>query len=71
MQLVHLSLTNFRNFVRPSFAALDQAFDTFKQAGVNELVLDMRYNGSGLVDVAVHLASLIGGLPTDGQVLAV
>jgi C-terminal processing protease CtpA/Prc len=27
----------------------------------------LRYNGGGLVDVAVHLASLIGGAPTDGQ----
>jgi C-terminal peptidase prc len=62
---------HFRNFVRPSIAALDEAFDTLKQGGVNELVLDLRYNGGGLVDVAVHLASLIGGSLTNGQVLAV
>src|SRR4030095_10812243 len=62
---------HFRNFVRPSMAALDQAFETLKQSGVTELVLDLRYNGGGLVDVAVHLASLIGGSLTSGQVLAV
>ena len=62
---------HFRNFVRPSIAALDQAFETLKQSGVTELVLDLRYNGGGLVDVAVHLASLIGGSLTSGQVLAV
>lgn len=60
----------FRNFVRPSFAALDEAFSTLREAGATELVLDLRYNGGGLVDVAVHLSSLIGGKPTSGQVLA-
>ena len=60
----------FRNFVRPSVAALDQAFATLHEAGVTELVLDLRYNGGGLVDVAVHLASLIGGTPTSNQVFA-
>ena len=60
----------FRNFVRPSVAALDEAFDALRQAGVTELVLDLRYNGGGLVDVAVHLSSLIGGTRTAGQPFA-
>ena len=60
----------FRNFVKPSFAALDEAFAVLKTANVSELVLDLRYNGGGLVDVAVHLASLIAGPVTNGQVLA-
>jgi len=59
----------FRNFVRPSVAALDEAFAALKAAGATELILDLRYNGGGLVDVAVHLASLIGGTRTSGQVL--
>jgi C-terminal processing protease CtpA/Prc len=57
----------FANFVRPSIAALDEAFAAFKAADVNELVLDLRYNGGGLVDVGVHLGSLIGGSRTAGQ----
>jgi len=60
----------FRNFVQPSVAALDTAFNTLVEAGVSELVLDLRYNGGGLVSVAQHLASLIGGLRTEGQLLA-
>ncbi|HWI16873.1 MAG TPA: S41 family peptidase [Vicinamibacterales bacterium] len=59
----------FRNFVTPSTAALNEAFAALKAAGANELVLDLRYNGGGLVDVAVHLASLIGGSRTNGQVM--
>ena len=59
----------FRNFVQPSTAALTEAFAALKTAGATELVLDLRYNGGGLVDVAVHLASLIGGTRTNGQVM--
>jgi C-terminal processing protease CtpA/Prc len=60
----------FRNFVTPSFAALDDAFTAFKAANVSELVLDLRYNGGGLVSVAQHLGSLIGGVRTNGQPFA-
>lgn len=59
----------FSNFVQPSTAALSEAFASLKAAGVNELILDLRYNGGGLVDVAVHLAGLIGGSRTNGQVM--
>ena len=60
----------FRNFVEPSVEALNVAFAQLKEAGVSELVIDLRYNGGGLVSVAQHLASLIGGARTDGQLLA-
>jgi carboxyl-terminal processing protease len=61
---------NFRNFVQPSFAALDTAFAQLREAGANELVLDLRYNGGGLVAVAQRLASLIGGTRTQDQLFA-
>jgi C-terminal processing protease CtpA/Prc len=60
----------FRNFVRPSNDALDAAFAQLAASGIDDLVLDMRYNGGGLVNVARHLASLIGGVRTRGQVFA-
>jgi C-terminal peptidase prc len=60
----------FRNFVEPSTAALNEAFAALREAGATELILDLRYNGGGLVDVAVDLAGLIGGVPTQGRVFA-
>ncbi|MBQ5948863.1 S41 family peptidase [Massilia sp. ST3] len=40
---------------------LVDAFTTFKQQGVSDLVLDMRYNGGGLLYVASELAYMIAG----------
>ncbi|ADB41842.1 S41 family peptidase [Spirosoma linguale] len=39
---------------------LDNIFGKFRQKGVNELVLDLRYNRGGYVSSAVNLASSIG-----------
>jgi carboxyl-terminal processing protease len=61
---------NFRNFVQPSFAALETAFAQLHEARATELVLDLRYNGGGLVAVAQRLASLIGGTRTQDQLFA-
>ena len=60
----------FRNFVQPSYEALDQAFAELSTTGVDDLVLDLRYNGGGLVSVAQYLAGYIGGKRTDGLVFA-
>jgi C-terminal processing protease CtpA/Prc len=60
----------FRNFVEPSYEALDTAFAELAAARVDELIVDLRYNGGGLVNVAQHMASYIGGVRTVGQVFA-
>jgi C-terminal processing protease CtpA/Prc len=60
----------FKNFVEPSYAALDAAFARLRDASATELVLDLRYNGGGLIAVAQHLGGLIGGDRTSGQVFA-
>ena len=57
----------FESFVTPSTPALDAAFTQLKAAGADELVLDLRYNGGGFVEVAAHLAALIAGPRTTGQ----
>ena len=59
---------HFRNFVQPSVEALNSAFQQLRDQGATELVLDVRYNGGGLVSVAQHLAGLIGGAPLVGKV---
>ena len=40
---------------------LVDAFTTFKQAAVSDLVLDMRYNGGGLLYIASELSYMIAG----------
>ncbi len=59
---------HLRNFVQPSVAALDDAFGALRDGGATELVLDLRYNGGGLLSAAQHLASLIVGKPMAGSV---
>jgi len=49
----------FKSFIGPSNDELTEAFSDFKTQGVNELVIDLRYNGGGRMDVVSHLAGLI------------
>ena len=52
-----------KDFISQSSAPLDAAFASFRAAGVQELVLDLRYNGGGLVQLAADLASRVNGTP--------
>ncbi|CAN5153963.1 hypothetical protein BH24PSE2_BH24PSE2_07490 [soil metagenome] len=61
---------HLRTFVEPSFEALDTAFADFVAAGVREVVIDVRYNGGGLVAVAEFLGNLLGGLESNGEVFS-
>jgi len=58
----------FSGFIEPSVAELQQAFEQFVVAQVDDIILDLRYNGGGRVSVANKLASLIGGGSTIGKV---
>jgi carboxyl-terminal processing protease len=40
---------------------LNTAFNSFKTLGVNELIIDLRYNGGGSVRTATYLGSMITG----------
>ena len=48
-------------FISTADAEMDAAFATFLQAGVKDVILDLRYNGGGLVSTAELLGDLLGG----------
>jgi hypothetical protein len=58
-----------RTFIGPADARLGQAFQAFKDAGVTDVVVDLRYNGGGLVSTATLLANLLGGDRTPGDLM--
>jgi C-terminal processing protease CtpA/Prc len=49
-------------------APIDAAFGQFKAAGVQDVVIDLRYNAGGLVQDGEILASYPAGPATDGKV---
>lgn len=57
----------FQSFIGPSIDELTKLFADFKSEGINELVIDLRYNGGGQMSVVTHLASLIIPSRLDGQ----
>lgn len=60
----------FNAFINPSADELELLFAEFKTAGVTELVLDLRYNGGGLVSIARELASHIYGNNSGSEIFA-
>jgi hypothetical protein len=60
----------FKSFLGPSEQELENAFEAFQTAGVTELILDLRYNGGGQMDIATLLAGLIIPESLDGNVFA-
>ena len=48
-------------FVSTANAEMDAVFADFREQGVNDVILDLRYNGGGLVSTAERLGDLLGG----------
>jgi C-terminal processing protease CtpA/Prc len=67
---VKVGYLNYTQFVGYSEGDLSLAFIRFGQAGIGELILDLRYNGGGSVATSRNLASMIGGDPTAGKLFA-
>ncbi|HYG48784.1 MAG TPA: S41 family peptidase [Allosphingosinicella sp.] len=58
---------NLRTFINTADPALRQAFASFKAQGVTDIIVDVRYNGGGLVSIAALIGDLMGAdrSPTD------
>jgi C-terminal processing protease CtpA/Prc len=58
----------FESFITPSMQELDSAFHYFNSTGIQELIVDLRYNGGGRMEVARHLAGLISSETHGGKI---
>lgn len=57
-----------KSFIEKTQTELTNLFARFKSEGITDLVVDLRYNGGGMVGVSRYLAELIGGDITGGKV---
>tara|TARA_R110002096_G_scaffold223000_1_gene411971 strand:- start:30363 stop:31715 length:1353 start_codon:yes stop_codon:yes gene_type:complete len=63
----YLELSQFISTATPD---LDAAFAAFNAASVSEVILDLRYNGGGLVSTAEELGDYLGGFVADGLIFS-
>lgn len=52
---------NLRTFIDSATPRLRAEIDKFRAAGIREIIVDLRYNGGGLVSVGGILGDLLGG----------
>lgn len=60
---------NLRTFISTADPQLRAAFATFKQQGITQVVVDLRYNGGGSVDIADLFNNLLGGARQSSDVM--
>ena len=58
----------FATFVDTAAARLDDTFEAFRDAGVHDVIVDLRYNGGGRVKIARQLVDLLVGNIADGEI---
>ena len=63
-----IGYVNLRNFIGPADPNLRSAFALFKAEGATELIVDLRYNGGGLISIAELFGDLMGA-GRAGQIL--
>lgn len=63
----YMELATFISTADPEF---DTVFSTFRNAGVNDVIVDMRYNGGGLVSTAELLGDYLGGFVAENLVFS-
>ncbi len=63
----YMELATFISTADPEF---DTAFSAFRNASVNDVIIDMRYNGGGLVSTAELLGDYLGGFAAQNLVFS-
>lgn len=58
---------HFKSFITSSEEELNEVFAHFKEENVEQLVLDFRYNGGGLVKIARQFVNLVAGDKVKGD----
>ena len=61
----------YNDQIAPAESELISAINDLKSKGISDLILDLRYNGGGLLDLASELGYMIGGSQTAGQTFEV
>lgn len=51
---------NLRTFIDSADSDLRTAMDTFRSQGIDKIIVDLRYNGGGLVDISALFGDLLG-----------
>ena len=59
---------NLRTFIKTAEPALKTAFADFRAKGVTKVIIDLRYNGGGLIETAEYLGDLLGGARSTSEV---
>jgi len=60
----------FVTFISTADSALARVFEDFLQAGVTDVILDLRYNSGGLVITAELLGDFLGGAVADSTIFS-
>jgi len=57
-------------FISTADAEFDSTFESFRLAGVNDVIIDLRYNGGGLISTTELLGNYLGGEIADGLIFS-
>ena len=63
-----VAITN-KNIPTAAKAKIDEAFGAFENAGVTELIVDLRYNGGGSVATSEYLSNLLAPAAANGELM--
>ncbi|MBE8713308.1 S41 family peptidase [Sphingobacterium hungaricum] len=64
-----VSITNTNGSYTQMYRDFEDIFSTFASSGISDLIIDLRYNGGGLVETAEYLADEICPSSANGQLM--